>query len=144
MSLFDFAKANILRDFRNYFYYFLNCSFSVLIFFLFCVLSFHPALSIVGQNSTIKLVLYLAQGVSFLFSLAFLSYSVGVFLKGRSRQFGLLRIIGASKKQLNRLIFFENMIIGLMALITGIIGGFILTKLFLMIVIKISISFSNR
>lgn len=137
MSLFDFAKANILRDFRNYFYYFLNCSFSVLIFFLFSVLSFHPALAIVGQNSTIKLVLYLAQGVSFLFSLAFLSYSVGVFLKGRSRQFGLLRIIGASKKQLNRLIFFENMIIGMMALITGILSGFILTKLFLMIAEKV-------
>lgn len=133
MSLFDFAKENILRDFRNYFYYFLNCSFSVLIFFLFSVLSFHPALAIVGQNSTIKLVLYLAQGVSFLFSLAFLSYSIGIFLKGRSRQFGLLRIIGASKKQLNQLIFFENMIIGVMALFTGILGGFVLTKLFLMI-----------
>ena len=58
---------------------------------------------------------------------------MGNFLKNRSRQFAILNIIGASKKQFKKLIFLENMIISLLSLFVGIVSGLIFSKLFLLI-----------
>lgn len=133
MTLFSFAYRNIMRDFKTYLYYSLNCVFSVVIFFLFAVLSFHPTLSVIDENSTLGLVLIAAEIISIGFSIAFISYSVSNFLKSRSRQFGLITILGGTKKQLNKIIFLENMIIGSLSIVVGIITGVIFSKLFLTI-----------
>ncbi len=133
MTLFDFALNNIKRDFKTYLYHFLSCVLSVLIFFLFTTLAQHPALSIVDSSGTIGLVLFLARIVSVAFSFVLIVYSVGNFLKNRSKQFAILNIIGTSKKQFNKLIFLENMILSTLALFLGIIMGIIFSKLFLMI-----------
>lgn len=93
----------------------------------------HPALKIVDKGSTIGLVLFTASIVSMIFSFVLILYSVGNFLKNRSRQFAILNIIGASKKQFKKLIFLENMIISLLSLFVGIVSGLIFSKLFLMI-----------
>ena len=133
MTLLNFAYCNIKRDFKTYLYHFLSCVFSVFIFFLFSVLSMHPALKIVDKGSTIGLVLFTASIVSMIFSFVLILYSVGNFLKNRSRQFAILNIIGASKKQFKKLIFLENMIISLLSLFVGIVSGLIFSKLFLLI-----------
>lgn len=136
MTLFDFAYKNVSRDLKTYLYYFLNCSFAVLIFFLFSVLAFHPSLNFLDDKSGPIMILAASQIVTVVFSFAFISYSVGKFLSVRNKQFGLITILGASKKQLNRLIFFENMIIGFAAIITGIVFGLVISKLFLSIASK--------
>lgn len=137
MTLFDFARKNISRDRRNYIYYFVNCVFSVFVFFLFTVLSFHPAMSIIDTQSAMGMILMVGEVISIGFSICFISYSVGCFLKTRSRQFGLITILGASKKQLNKLVFLENMIVGLASIITGIVLGLVFSKFFLDIANKV-------
>ncbi len=67
----------------------------------------------------------------------FYFYSVACFLKSRSKQFGLITILGASKKQLNNLIFLENMVVGFVSIITGIILGLVFSKFFLDIANKV-------
>lgn len=136
MTLFDFAYKNVSRDLKTYLYYFLNCTFAVLIFFLFSVLAFHPSLNFLDDKSGPIMILAASQIVTVVFSFAFISYSVGKFLSVRNKQFGLITILGASKKQLNKLIFFENMIIGFAAIITGIVFGLVISKLFLSIASK--------
>jgi len=42
-------------------------------------------------------------------------------------------ILGMSRKQLRRLLFLENMIIGFLAVICGIFAGLVFSKLLLMI-----------
>ena len=133
MTLFNFAYNNIRRDFKTYLYHFLSCVFSVFIFFLFSSLAMHPALQIVDKGSTIGIILFMASIVSMMFSFVLILYSVGNFLKNRSKQFAILNIIGVSKKQFKRLIFLENIIISLLALLVGIISGFVFLKFFLMI-----------
>ena len=105
MTLFNFAYNNIRRDFKTYLYHFLSCVFSVFIFFLFSSLAMHPALQIVDKGSTIGIILFMASIVSMMFSFVLILYSVGNFLKNRSKQFAILNIIGASKKHFKRLIF---------------------------------------
>ena len=137
MTLFDFARNNISRDKRTYIFYFVNCVFSVFVFFLFTVLSFHPAMSVIDTDSAMGLILLLGEAVSIGFAVCFISYSVTCFLKSRSRQFGLITILGASKKQLNKLVFLENMIVGVASIITGIVLGLVFSKFFLDIANKV-------
>ena len=132
MTLFNFAYNNITRDFKTYLYHFLSCVFSVFIFLLFSTLAMHPALKEVDLDSTIGIIIFMASIVSMMFSFVLILYSVGNFLKNRSRQFAILNIIGASKGQFNKLIFLENIIISVFAMIVGIITGLIFSKIFLM------------
>ena len=111
--------------------------FSVFVFFLFSVLSFHPALKIIDTHSAMGITLAVGEVISVIFSICFISYSIGSFLKNRSKQLGLITILGASKKQLNKLIFMENIIVGFMAIINGIILGIIFSKFFLDIANKL-------
>lgn len=97
MTLFEFAWKNISRDKRNYIYYFVNCVCSVFVFFLFGVLSFHPALKIIDTYSAMGMILAVGEAISVGFSICFISYSMRCFLKNRSRQLGLITILGASK-----------------------------------------------
>ena len=133
LTLFNFAYNNIKRDFKTYLYHFFSCVFSIFIFFLFSNLAMHPALKIVDSGSTIGIILFMASIISMLFSFVLILYSVGNFLKNRSKQFAILNIIGASKGQFNTLIFFENIIISIFALLIGIIMGLVFSKVFLMI-----------
>lgn len=131
MTLFEFAWKNISRDKRNYIYYFVNCVCSVFVFFLFSVLSFHPALEVIDTDSAMGLTLAVGEVVSVAFSICFISYSMRCFLKNRSRQMGLITILGASKKQLNRLVFMENMLVGILSIVTGILFGMVFSRFFL-------------
>ncbi len=130
MTLFEFAWKNISRDKRNYIYYFVNCVCSVFVFFLFSVLSFHPALKVIDTDSAMGLTLAVGEVVSVSFSICFISYSMRCFLKNRSRQMGLITILGASKKQLNRLVFMENMLVGILSIVTGILFGMVFSRFF--------------
>lgn len=131
MTLFEFAWKNISRDRRNYIYYFVNCVCSVFVFFLFSVLSFHPAMKVIDTHSAMGMTLAVGEAISVAFSICFISYSMGCFLKNRSRQLGLITILGASKKQLNRLFFIENMLVGMLSIVTGILFGMVFSKFFL-------------
>lgn len=131
MTLFEFAWKNISRDKRNYIYYFINCTFSVFVFFLFSVLSFHPALEVIDENSSMGLTLAAGEVISVVFSICFISYSMRCFLKNRSRQLGLITILGASKKQINRLVFMENELIGFLSIVVGILLGLVFSRFFL-------------
>ena len=131
MTLFEFAWKNISRDRRNYIYYFVNCVCSVFVFFLFSVLSSHPAMKVIDTHSAMGMTLAVGEAISVAFSICFISYSMGCFLKNRSRQLGLITILGASKKQLNRLIFIENMLLGMLSIVTGILFGMVFSKFFL-------------
>lgn len=138
MSFFKFSLNNLVRNKRTYLAHFLSSSFAVFIFFIYALLQFHPDLQgqIIASSDTIahlgKMGLQVSQGIIFIFSFFFLLYSVSSFLKLRKKEFGTLLLLGMSKKQLNSLLFFENMIIGLAALFSGLLIGLIFSKIILL------------
>jgi putative ABC transport system permease protein len=71
-----------------------------------------------------------AEWMIFAFSILFVLYSVNAFLKSRSREFGILTIQGIAPGQLRKLITAENIIIGVLSIVTGIIGGLVFAKTF--------------
>ncbi len=101
------------------------------------MLMFHPDIErgILGEVSLIGMVG--AEIVLVLFTLFFLYYSMSAFLEARSHEFAILLHLGMEKRQMNRLVFLETMIIGSGSIIVGIIFGFSFSKFFFMIVREI-------
>lgn len=111
--------------------------FSVAVFFIYSMLMFHPDIErgILGEVSLIGMVG--AEIVLVLFTLFFLYYSMSAFLEARSQEFAILLHLGMEKRQMNRLVFLETMIIGSGSIIVGIVFGFSFSKFFFMIVREI-------
>ncbi|WP_416296950.1 FtsX-like permease family protein [Paenibacillus illinoisensis] len=139
MNFRQFAINNVVRNKRIYLAHFLSSTFSVMIFFTYALLLFHPDLKdgLRGSSETVTVLanqgFMIAEFIIFIFSFLFLLYSVGSFLKTRKKEFGIFLIIGMTRKQMNRLLFMENMCIGIAAIVAGVGLGMIFGKLILLI-----------
>ncbi|OIK13888.1 FtsX-like permease family protein [Bacillus sp. MUM 13] len=133
MTFPQFVCRNVVRNKRTYAAYFLSSAFSVMIFFVYALFIFHPAIQ---KSVTSILAIQLmgaAEVIMYVFSFLFVLYSVSTFLKSRKREFGILMMHGMTRNQLNLMVFFENMLIGIGAIGAGIGLGLITGKLFLMV-----------
>lgn len=137
MTFRQFAYRNVVRNSRIYGAFFMASFFSVAVFFIYSMLMFHPDIErgILGEVSLIGMVG--AEIVLVLFTLFFLYYSMSAFLEARSQEFAILLHLGMEKRQMNRLVFLETMIIGSGSIIVGIVFGFSFSKFFFMIVREI-------
>ncbi|WP_144612111.1 FtsX-like permease family protein [Bacillus cereus] len=141
MTFWQFAFKNVSRNSKAYFAYFVSSAFSIMVFFSFTVYAFHPRLqSVQGFQERDPLMnsASTAQFIIVLFSFFFLLYSVGSFLNVRKQQFGILTILGISQRQLKRLLFTENMIIGILSIFIGIQGGLVFSNFFLLVTSKLT------
>lgn len=119
---------------RAYAAYFLSSAFSVMIFFLYAFFIYHPNIDgSEGIPGAVRQGMFVAEYIIYFFSFFFIFYSVSSFLKVRNKEFGIFVIHGITKQQLIRMIFFENMIVGISALISGIVLGLLFGKLFFML-----------
>ncbi|MBE9916264.1 ABC transporter permease [Paenibacillus donghaensis] len=139
MNFRQFAFNNVFRNKRTYVADFLSSAFSVMIFFTYAMLAFHPDLKgqIIADSITLSVLgtigMNISQYIVFVFSFLFLLYSASSFVKLRKKEFGILLLLGMSRKQLNRMLFIENIAIGAAAIITGIVVGVVFSKLILLI-----------
>ncbi|MBL3730476.1 ABC transporter permease [Lysinibacillus sp. HST-98] len=132
MSFNHIVIQNILRDKWTYASYFLSSMFSIIIFFLFSVIVFHPNLKSLDPDSTLGISLMLASMLVYLFSFIYITYSITAFLRKKTKTLGIFMITGASMKQIRKLVFRENLLIGILAILAAIVLGLVITPLFLM------------
>ncbi|MCM3240132.1 ABC transporter permease [Heyndrickxia oleronia] len=133
MTFPQFVYRNVIRNKRIYAAYFLSSAFSVMIFFVYALFIFHPDIKKGVTSSVAIQLMTAAEVIMYVFSFLFVLYSVSTFLKSRKREFGILMMHGMTRSQLNRMVFLENMIIGVGAIVVGIGVGILTGKLFLMI-----------
>ncbi|ARX68665.1 FtsX-like permease family protein [Bacillus thuringiensis] len=141
MTFWQFAFKNVSRNSKAYFAYFVSSAFSIMVFFSFTVYAYHPRLQSVQsfqERDPLMNLASTAQLVIVMFSSFFLLYSIGTFLNVRKQQFGILTILGISQRQLKRLLFTENMIIGILSIFIGIQGGLVFSNFFLLVTSKLT------
>lgn len=122
MSFSQFVIRNTLRNKHLYMAYFLSTLFSVMVFFTFTVFAFHPALAD-GLNKNAQIGMLASAIIIYGFAFFFVLYSMDVFIQSRKKEFGLLMIQGMSPKQLKKMVFIENLVIGFFATIIGSLAG---------------------
>ena len=67
----------------------------------------------------------------------FIIYANAIFLKRRSREIGLYQLIGLNKSAVVRLLVIENIVLGLGALLVGIVIGMLVSRVFLLLLMKL-------
>lgn len=133
MTFRQFVVNNVVRNKRLYAAYFLSSMFTVMVFFTFAIFAFHPALNSGGLNAKAIYGMAIAGGIIYVFSLFFVLYSMSSFLQSRKKEFGLLMLQGMSMRQIRMMVFLENMVIGLLATVTGIGIGLLFAKVILLV-----------
>lgn len=133
MTFRQLAFRNVFRNLRSYAAFLLASVFSVMVFFIYSMFIFHPLFEEEGFRVLAVRGMFIAEIVLYIFTLFFLFYSLSAFLQARTKEFGVLMHLGMSKKQLNKLVFFETMILGGLSTAAGIVFGFAFTKFFFMI-----------
>lgn len=138
MTLFSIARKNIRKNFKNYFLYVGSMIFSIVIYFTFVSLKYDQTILETTDSSTkISSVFNGAAVVLMIFVAVFIWYSNSFFTKKRKKEVGLYSLLGVRKKQIGRMLFYENFLMGIIALLIGIILGSILSKFFVTVLMKV-------
>lgn len=131
MNFRQFVVRNTMRNKHLYLAYFLSTLFAVMVFFTFSVFAFHPKLGGDALNSQAQIGMLGAAIIIYGFAFFFVLYSMDVFLQSRKKEFGLLMIQGMSPKQLRKMVFIENIVIGFFATISGSVVGILFSQFIL-------------
>ena len=133
MTFFQFASNNVRRNSRAYAAYFMSSAFSILVFFLYAILTNHPDLQKGYINQQVIVGMQVAEYIILVFSFFSILYSMGSFLRGRNKEFGILTLLGITNCQLIWMIFLENMLLGVTAILSALVVGLLSSKLFLLL-----------
>lgn len=132
MTFREFVFKNTIRNKNLYLAYFLSTLTTVMTFFTFSVFAFHPAIAN-DLQSAVKTGMMVASSIIYIFSFFYVLYSMDIFLQSRKKEFGLLLIQGMSPRQLRKMVFQENTIIGFLATLVGIGIGTLFSQVILWI-----------
>lgn len=137
MTLFSIATKNIRKNFTNYFLYFASMIFSIVIYFTFVSLKYDKTIQAASDTSPkISSAFSGAAVVLLIFVAIFIWYSNSFFTRKRKKEVGLYSLLGVRKKQIGQMLFYENFIMGVLALIVGVALGTVLSKFFVFILLK--------
>ncbi|WIY58898.1 FtsX-like permease family protein [Bacillus arachidis] len=137
MTLSSIALRNIQRNFKDYFVYFASMIFSIVMYFTFKALQYNSQMEKAAEGSKkISGGFQAASVMLIIFVAVFIIYSNGFFTRKRKKEVGLYSLLGIRKRQIGKMLFYENMLMGLMSLVIGIVIGSLLSKLFLELLVS--------
>lgn len=138
MTLFNITFRNIKRNFNNYFIYFVSMVFCIMIYYTFTSIGYNKQVADLAADSMkVSTAFNAAAIVIAVFVAMFIWYSNSFFTKKRKKEVALYSMLGVKKKQIGRMLFYENLVMGALALVAGILIGTLFSKLFVMILIHI-------
>ena len=125
------------KNIKNYYLYVFALVFSVTLYYSFVTLQYNPAIvKEIGSgmsSAALKAGSYLLLFIVIFFVL----YANKLFMNRRSKEIGLYQLVGMSKGLVTRLIAIENIILWLGSIILGVLMGFVTSRVFAMILLKI-------
>lgn len=111
---------------------------SIVIYYAFVSLRYNDSvIKAIDNFTSLESIFIMSSMIIILFSLIFIFYSNAFFIRGRKKEIGLYSIVGIPKKTIGKMMFFENLIMGLISLVIGIILGLLFSRFFAMILINL-------
>lgn len=139
MTLFNIAFTNMRKNFGQFSMYLGSLILSVLIYFTFVSLAYTKSIGVIFDKWEIggQGVFMAAAIVLILFVAFFVFYSSNYFTRSRKRELGLYSLLGLRKAQIGRIIFYENLMMHVVAVVSGIVIGVFFSKFFSMLLFRI-------
>ncbi|HEX3076130.1 MAG TPA: ABC transporter permease [Lachnospiraceae bacterium] len=136
MNLFRLALNNIRKKFGSYLIYLVSAIFAVTIFSIFCSMYFNPQFSQYRMGVGKMASLFKVSAVAvIIFSSIFIIYANKFFVKTRKKEIAIYSLLGMRKEEIGKMLFYENMMIGIIAIAGGLFLGTLLSKFFCMIML---------
>ncbi|CAH1230881.1 Bacitracin export permease protein BceB [Paenibacillus allorhizoplanae] len=138
MRINQLILQNLKANIKHYYLYVLALMFSVALYFAFVTLQYDPALD--ATKGSIKGAAALKSASVLLIAIVaiFNLYANNIFVKRRSKEIGLLQLIGMTKGKIFRILSTENFILYFGSLVVGTFIGFSVSKLILMVLLQIT------
>lgn len=124
------AVDGFRKNRRLYMPYLLTCTGMVTMTYIESFLAHSPAVAAMPGGAMVGSIMTMGQGVLILFSALFLCYTNSFLMRRRRKEFGLYNILGMGKWSIAKILFWESVIIALIALIAGHALGVGLSKAF--------------
>lgn len=137
MTLNQLVLRSMRKNAKNYYLYVFALIFSVTLYYSFVTLQYNPAITKEIGNGMTATVLKAASYLLLFIVIFFVLYANKLFMNRRSKEIGLYQLVGMPKGLVTRLIAIENIILWLGAIILGVFMGFITSRIFVMILLKI-------
>ena len=138
MTLSQLVLRSMKKNIKHYYLYFFALIFSVTLYFSFMTLEYNPTvLQATDESGTATAGFGVATYLLYFIILFFVLYANHLFMKRRSKEMGLYQLIGMTKSLIVRLIALENIVLFGGAVVIGMGIGFISSRIFAMILLKV-------
>lgn len=127
------AFSNVKKSIRDYTIYFLTLTFGICLFYMFNSVQAQQAVLKLNasQKSMMHLMSVIINGISVFVAiiLGFLIVYANQFLmKRRHKEMGIYLLLGMEKRQVSKILLIETLLIGVLALIAGLVSGVFLSQ----------------
>lgn len=138
MKLNNLVIKNFVRNLNNYGLYIFALIFSVALFFSLLTLTIDEAAMEEITTSTPMTALFSVGSVTVvIIIILFVMFANMIFIKRRHKELALFQLIGMNRRKIFGILLLENFIIYFGSLIGGILLGFFISRLLLMLLLQI-------
>ncbi|SUV10889.1 ABC transporter permease, BceB-like protein [Priestia megaterium] len=138
MTVFDLVKKNMRKNISRYSLYFFSMIFSIIVYYVFATLQYDQSISkVIGEEMRLQGIFNASNYVLLTFIVVFIWYTNSFFIRQRKRELGLYHLVGIEKCTIGKMIFYENMLLGIFSLVVGILLGTVFSRLFVLFLLKL-------
>ncbi len=131
------AAVSMRKNAKIYVPYILTSIFTVAMFYIMLYLTMNTGLEKMPGAGTLSATMTLGSIVIGIFSVIILLYTNSFLMKRRKKEIGLYNVLGMGKRHIARVMFFETLYTALIALFLGLLCGIALSKLMLLLLIRL-------
>ena len=138
MKLSQLVFKSMAKNIKHYYLYFFALIFSVTLYFSFVTLQYNKSvMKAAAESGSATAGLAAATYMLYFIVLFFVLYANHLFMKRRSKEIGLYQLIGMTKGLIIRLIALENVVLFGGAVLVGMLFGFLSSRFFALILLKV-------
>ena len=138
MNLNRIILKNFFRNIKNYGLYIFALIFSVSLYFSFVLMSKDESAAEELSSGTMMSTGFIVGSVLLIVIIVtFVMFANTIFLKRRNQELALFQLIGLNRGRVFRILVLENAIIYFGSLMVGILFGFLLSRMLMMILLRI-------
>ena len=129
MNTISMAFKNLRKNFSFYALYILSVSLVITVYFAFTSFSMNNVmLEKISGDGRVESMCKAISVFLIAFVIFYMSYSNRFFLRRRTKELGIYALLGYRKESILSLLISENIIIGIFALVMGLVSGAIMHK----------------
>ena len=131
------AGEGISKNRKLYFPYILTCICMIMMYYIVSFLSVSEEIASIRGGEMLQGLLSMGVFVVAVFALIFLYYTNSFLIRRRKKELGLYNILGMGKRNLVRILLWENILTAAVSLIIGIVFGILFSKLAELLAVKL-------